>query len=215
MIEVMMGLAILTVGAAGIVALQRFAVMGTLTSRHITNATNVSAGVIERMDSESGNWTDNTTSISNGVSAGTTGDPAAAGETMPWLALALNTPGAWVAPNFHAFEIDGTVRDATALTDNQSIAYCTHVRATFLGDPAAGGLGSLEGAESIRLEVRTFYSKIGRTVAPECRDWDGPTVDDLVTNNNPQSLVSPAGPARSRSEYGVIYTTTILRKTSA
>lgn len=191
MVEVMMGLAILAVGAAAIVSLQRFAVMGTMTSRHLTNATNIAASVIEAMDRESGRWT----------------DVASVGAaTMPWLGTALDSENNWIAPAIRGARIDGTPVDVSTVLDTDEVAYCTHVRAVYLGDPAAvGGLNEPDGA---RVEVRTFWAKSGRTVAPECRDLTGTEVMDLF-NNNDQTVI---GIDRNRAEYGVVYLTTIIRR---
>jgi hypothetical protein len=56
--------------------------------------------------------------------------------------------------------------------------------------------------------VRVFYSKTGRSVAPECRDWSGLMVTNLFNNTNQTAL----GISRSRSEYGVVYLTTVIRR---
>lgn len=187
-----MGLAILAVGAAAIVSLQRFAVMGTMTSRHVANATNVTSSVIETMEREAGMWTD-ISSISP--------------STMPWLGNALDAPNVWDAPDIRAFRTDGLPVDASLLSDTDEVAYCTHVRAVFLGN-ATAGVGE---ADAARVEVRTFYSKSGRTVAPECRDWSGATVQSLFDNTDQTVL----GINRNRSEYGAIYISTIIRRTGA
>ncbi len=206
-----MGLAILAVGATAIVALQRYAVLGTMTSRHVTNATNVGAGVLEKMETEAGNWTDNTASITAGTAAGVTGDPSAT-ETMPWLALALTTPGTWVAPDWHGYQLDGTVVQTSASADTDPVAYCTHVRATYIGDPANVTAGNKDTADSVRIEVRTFWSKAGTGIASECREWTGTVVDDLFHDTD-QPTASPAI-VHNRAEYGVIFLATIVRRNS-
>jgi prepilin-type N-terminal cleavage/methylation domain-containing protein len=194
MVEVMMGLAILAVGAAGIVSLQRFAVMGTMTSRHVTSATNVASSTIELMALEAGRWTNNGSSIT----------PA----NMPWLGTALGAPNTWVgADTLRAFRMDGSpFPSAAALLNGDQVAYCAHVRAVYLGNAAAAG--ALDSADAARVEVRVFYSKTGRSVAPECRDWSGLMVTNLFNNTNQTAL----GISRSRSEYGVVYLTTVIRR---
>lgn len=194
MVEVMMGLAVLAVGAAGIVSLQRFSVMGTMTSRHVTSATNVASSTLEVMALEAGRWTDNGTSLT----------PA----NMPWLGTALQSPNTWVGPpTLRAFRMDGSVvADAAALGDTDQVAYCAHVRSVILGNVAPSG--ALDGADAARVEVRVYYSKTGRTIAPECRDLDGADVEALFTGT-PQNVL---GLNRSRDEYGVVYLTTIIRR---
>ncbi|NUP09350.1 MAG: hypothetical protein HOW73_25130 [Polyangiaceae bacterium] len=187
----MMGLAILAVGAVGIVSLQRFAVMGTMTSRHITNVTNATASMLERMSAEAVLWTDNSTSLS--------------AATMPTLGPALANQGQWQRPTIRGFLIDGSPIDADAAADNDPVAYCSHVRAVFLGNPSATGPTQ---ATAARVEVRSFYAKTGRSVARECRTWTGDAVEALF-DGTPQSAGTVT---RNRSEYGTIFLSTIIRR---
>lgn len=196
MVEVMMGLAILAVGATAIIALQRFSVLGTMTARHLTNATNVSSSVIEQMNIESGLWTTNSGTFNTG--------------TMPWLGTALNST-AWVAPANHAFLIDGTPVDATTATADTPVAYCTHVRSTWLGNRDAIA-NTFEATDIVRIEVRTFFAKSGRSVAIECKDWTGAQVETLFGGGS-LTVSGVTGP-RTREEYGAVYLTTIVRRTS-
>ncbi|NUP05091.1 MAG: prepilin-type N-terminal cleavage/methylation domain-containing protein [Polyangiaceae bacterium] len=194
MVEVMMGLAILAVGSAAIVALQRFAVMGTMTSRHVTNATNIGVTVLESVSLESNRWVNNSSG----------GSLTAA--NMAWLGPALAAPNTWVAPAQHGFRLDGAAVDATTANPADQVAYCTHVRAIFLGNVNA--VGPLDAADAARIEVRTYYAKTGRTIAPECRNLSGADVTSLFQNTD-QNVLSLN---RNRSEYGVVYLSTIVRR---
>ncbi len=199
MVEVMMGLAVLAVGGTGIIALQKTAAMGTMTSRHITNATSLSRTVIERAEGDAAQWIDNT---------GGGNFPAA----TTWLGVALTEaaaapPSDWVAPNARAATIDMEPLDVGAL-GGLTVAYCTHVRANWIGARAANPATGTTGATSIRFEVRTFFARSGRSVEDEC--VAAPGVIDGILNGTP-ALVG--GVTRNASEYGVVNLTTVIRRT--
>lgn len=204
MVEVMMGLAILAVGATGVIALQRMAVLGTMTSRHLTNATSVSKTVIEHIENEASLWVNNT---GTNYSA------------MPWLGTALtdaNTKktSAWVAVptasyattgKASGFTIDGM--SVVPVAGNQDVAYCTHIRAKWFGNQAANA--NAPATNAVELEVRTFFARSGRPVTGECLlapsamtglfDGTSSTVNDGVTS-------------RVADEYSVVYLSTVVRR---
>ena len=196
MVEVMMGLAVLAVGATGVIALQKTAAMGTMTSRHLTNATSLSRTVIERAEGDSAQWLDNTG-----------GGNFPGGAT--WLGIALtNADGVpesgWVAPNIRASTIDMEPLDITA-TGGLTVAYCTHVRMAWIGNQAA--VVGTTGATSVRFEVRTFFARSGRSVEAECADVAG-VMTDIIGGSS--EIVG--GVLRSPSEYGVVNLTTVVRR---
>lgn len=216
MVEVMMGLSILAIGSVSIMGLQKFAAMGTLTSRHITSASAVSAGVLEAMNAESLSWVDNTP---------TSGEV----DRMPWLGSALvaangTNQGLWARPTtiaplppdvagtFNAFTLEGVAQDADSV--GAPTAYCTHVRATWLGRQNELGPGTADDAGAVRVDVRTFWARSGRDISNEC-DANGVfsilAVTDLLESTVPNNQVVN----RFRDEYGVVYFTTIIRRPSA
>ncbi len=202
MVEVMMGLAVLAVGATGIIALQKTAAMGTMTSRHLTNATSLSRSVIERAEGDAALWTGNT----GGHYPSPTGTFPGAGT---WLGMALadannDVSSDWIAPPIRAATIDMEPLDITA-TGGLAVAYCTHVRATWIGEQAA--VAGTSGATSIRFEVRTFFARSGRSVQAECLDDAG-----AMTNLLAGSSENLGGTIRNASEYGVVNLTTIIRR---
>ena len=69
LVEVMMALAVLTVGASGIVAMQKFSLGGSLQARNLTAGVNVNAGWLERLNTEAVLWNDaNNALVGKGVS---------------------------------------------------------------------------------------------------------------------------------------------------
>lgn len=191
-----MGLAVLAVGATGIIALQKTAAMGTMTSRHLTNATSLSRTAIERAEGDAAQWIDNT---------GGANFPGA----TTWLGVALadadNDPQSiWVAPNVRAATLDMEPLDITA-TGGLTVAYCTHVRLAWIGNQDA--VAGTTGATSVRFEVRTFFARSGRSVETECADNTGAMTSLL--SGTPQTF---AGTLRHPSEYGVVNLTTVIRR---
>ena len=197
MVEVMMGLAVLAIGATGIIAIQRTAVLGTMTSRHLSNATSVSKTVIEHVESETALWVDNT------------GTNYA---SMPWLGTALTDAdtkkqSTWISPSTgeSGFTVEGM--SVVPVAGNQDVAYCTHMRAKWFGNQAA--VATAGPTDAVEIEVRTFFARSGRPVNGECAlgaatmtglfDGTTATINDGVVDRNPD-------------EYSVVYLTTIVRR---
>ena len=195
MVEVMMGLAILAVGAAAVIALLKFTLLGTLDSRHVSNASTVTASYIERVHSASLAWNqfDNGDLIDmNGL-----GPP--------------NSP----VPNFGTL-VNGVAAgratlDGAPTAGPNDTAYCTHVRVTFTSGPDLPAVG-VQGGDNFRVELRTFWARSGRTVEAECQ---------LVPSSMDAMFDSPAatlavGPStRTRAEYGVVYLSTLVRRNTS
>lgn len=217
MVEVMMGLAVLAVGAAAVIALLKFTVLGTLDSRHLANASLVAGSHIDRIQTAALEWNtfDNQDLVDmNGLGApdspapnlGTFVDTVASG-------LAEGTPSAWAhfgaanaasSPTLGAMStIDG---DDTAVAANA--AYCTHFRVTWVSAPDKPAAGTQAG-DNFRVEVRTFWARSGRAIGADCAEVPA-NFDALF--NNPNTVVAIAGANRTRAEYGVIYLTTLVRR---
>jgi prepilin-type N-terminal cleavage/methylation domain-containing protein len=212
MVEVMMGLSILAIGSASILGLQKYAAMGTMSSRHITNASAISGAVLEAMNAESLSWVTNTAPDVN---------------AMPWLAAALvgangRVEGDWsrpvvttpVAGTFNAFTLEGVAQSSQ--TTSTRTAYCTHVRATWLGRQNETAVGAADNATAVRVDVRTFWAKSGRDVSVECNaDVFLPaSLETLLENTNINTTINVNGVPRHRDNYGVVYFTTIIRRPS-
>jgi Tfp pilus assembly protein PilV len=216
MAEVMMGLAILAIGAAAVIALLKFTLLGTLDSRHVANASMVTASYIERIQTAALAWNafdnqdladmdglgppdspvPNFGALVNGVAGG-----LAAGTPSAWSHF--GAPSAAANPAFARATLDG------ALTAGPNdTAYCTHVRVTFTSGPDLPAAGILAG-DNFRVELRTFWARSGRTVEDECQL--APASMDAMFDSPAATLA--VGPAtRTRAEYGVVYLSTIVRR---
>lgn len=217
MVEVMMGLAVLAVGAAAVIALLKFTVLGTLDSRHLSNASLVAGARIDRIQTAALEWDafDNQ-DLTDMNGAGAPDSPAPfLGAFVDSVAtgLAEGTPSTWAhfgaangapSPNFGAMAtIDG---DDT--TNAANAAYCTHIRVTWVSAPDKPAPGTQAG-DSFRVEVRTFWARSGRSIGADCAVTPA-TFDPLF--GDPNNVVAIAGANRTRAEYGVIYMTTIVRR---
>jgi prepilin-type N-terminal cleavage/methylation domain-containing protein len=186
MIEVMMGLAILAVGAAAVIALLKFTLLGTLDGRHVANASLVTSSYIERMRTASIAWTnvDNLDVVNMDGTAPNSpvpgfGTAAAAAMATPGI------PGPWIY-------FGGTADNA---------------RATLDGTQAAAG-----GANDIfRVELRTLWARSGRSIGADCNAAPA-TFTTLLAS--PANTAAIAGATRRRSEYGVVYLTTFIRRSN-
>lgn len=117
MIEVMMALGLLAVGAAGIVAMEKAAVVGNASARTVATATALAERWVERLRADAMLW-NNTTPLSD------------LGETR-WLKTVSVTPGLWTLPTVLPGEAapyaDPLGADIILANDTSAIAYCTHV----------------------------------------------------------------------------------------
>ena len=192
MVEVMMGLAILAVGATGIISLQQFTIAGAQNARASVTAANVASTWVERLRTEAIDWNNpDNTDLS-----------AMTGVYLKELVKVANVPatavGTWVNLPDNAQTILGENASPTIADD---AAFCTHFRGTWLG-PAST-------SDTLRLEVRTFWAKSGRSVDAECalaaNAFDSAFAD-------PNATVTVNTIARNRGEYGVLYLTAIIRR---
>lgn len=193
LVEVMMALAVLTVGASGIVAMQKFSLGGSLQARNLTAGVNVNAGWLERLNTEAVLWNDANNS-----------DLAQMGTVNAFGALpgGANVVGNWV--RLGATTLEGDDADLGAGGGpNPAAAYCTHLRLSWIGPPAT--------SDTLRVELRTFWARTGRDITDECDP--GVAVAGWTTAiNDPAQTVAIGGIARRRDDYGWVFSTGTLRR---
>lgn len=190
LIEVMMAMAIMTVGALGIMAMGQAATRGNMEARQMTVATEVNRMWVERLRRDTLNWTNNQPGGGAGTVASTNyfaAVPPIAGAVGPWFAP--------VAPagTGESFAFDWFGRDTTTVPQ---MTYCTHVR-----------LSWVRVNDTVRAEARTFYRRRGAGV-------DGVVADQRLFPNcaaaGGEALVT-AELALSTSRVKAVYATTLLR----
>jgi prepilin-type N-terminal cleavage/methylation domain-containing protein len=206
MIEVLMGLAILAVGASGVIALQKVTVLGVTHGRNVNTATAIAAAHLEALRTDAQRWN----SIDDYVT-----DATLLNEILPATSIG---PGAWALPS-RAFvngpwlgiaDVSGGANEETV--DGPPVAYCTHVRAIpMLYDPASPRDGSglqAQDALMLRLEVRTFWAKAGREVRAECRDG---FVEDMTAALEGGSI-NVNGVTYTADDYGWVFLASAVRR---
>lgn len=217
MIEVLMGLAILAVGASGVVALQKVTVLGVTHGRNINTATSIAAAHLEAMRADAQRWN----SLGDYIL-----DPTLLNTLLPATTVG---PGTWQLPPV-AFPNDAApgpglgVSDVTGATDaadpaSPPVAYCTHVRVTpLIYDPASsryqagqpGGGANLQAQDALmlRLEVRTFWAKAGREVRTEC----DPTFVNTITEGLAGAAIPVGDVEYTANDYGWVFLSTAVRR---
>lgn len=140
MVEVMMALALLGLGATGIAAIQKTVILGDTNARNLATANAIAAGWADRLQTDAAQWT-----ITAGVSS------------TAWLGAGFGT---WIVP-----ETTGFVRGASDIvgadlstTAPPAQGYCTQIRLT--GLPAAA-------PTLIRAEIRVLYQRQSAPISCE------------------------------------------------
>jgi prepilin-type N-terminal cleavage/methylation domain-containing protein len=195
MIEVLMGLAILAVGASGVVALQKVTILGVTEGRNLTAGSAVAAHHLEAVRTDALRWT----------------SEATAGNAPLLNALRTETTGSrWVLPADQAFTGDdlGTA-DVEARTGSAAaVAYCTHLRSSDLAVDAGAELAANRDQPIlVRVEARTFWAKSGRDISAECANVAG--ITDLLESGTPLVVGSASYEA---TDFGWVFLATAIRR---
>ena len=147
LIEVMMALAIMTVGAVGLLSLQTATVRGNADARQLTVATQVNQLWVERLRRDALRWTAPSVSALRAASGPRylRNVPAPGGGWSGWFAPVdpVRAPG---DPQSYGFDYRGF-----DTFDPAQMFYCTHVNLRWV-DPG----------RTLRADVRTFWHKRGQ-----------------------------------------------------
>lgn len=134
MVEAIMSLSVLGVGATGVVALQKVTVMSSLSARSLSVGSFVASTWVERLRSDSLRWDP------DGVPAFT---------NTSWISQAMAAEDTWINPVAVA-GVGGPASDITGVeTAIDNAVFCTQIRAKQLYDGV------------IRADVRVYFSRIG------------------------------------------------------
>jgi prepilin-type N-terminal cleavage/methylation domain-containing protein len=185
LIEVMVSLGIMTVGAMAVLALQQQIIRGNVHARQLTTATQIAANVVERLKMDATNWTapgvPGATNYLLGVVPGAIG----AFSTIPFI---TRSAGGITRFQSNAFDYYGDDLDTSAGSP-ANLFYCASDRLSFVYD----------NNRIIRADVRVWWAREGqasiRSDFPVCAD------DNIRLN--------PGGNAIDN--YHVIYLSTVLR----
>lgn len=216
MIEVMMGMAILAVGASGVIALQKITVAGVTNGRNINLATSIAQAHVEAVRADATQW--------QGIDATTLADDyldAVLLNTL--LPRTQTTPGAWMmptaayagGPGFGISDVNGETAGAVGTSP---VGFCTHMRLVPIMfdpnsprfDPAIAGGGPNTQARDallIRVEVRTFWAKSGRDVLDECTAANVAAMTGVLAG----TPITIAGVSYRADDYGWVFLASAVR----
>ncbi len=186
--EVIMALGVLSVGATGVIALQKAAVIGNVKARDLATASAIATSWIERLRVDSLRWKkqfNGSSSIASTQWLNVVGNdfPAVAGQEGQWLRPT-------VLANYRP-EANVQGRDVITVAATNPTAFCTNVRLTQLAD------------NLIRAEVRVFWLR---------RKGGGTIGAKPLCDNDPAYLLAVES---ARDRYHFVYMTTgILRNDS-
>lgn len=185
LVEVMVSLGIMTIGAMAVLAMQQQIIRGNVHAREVTTATQIAQNVIERLKIDAIPWS------LPGVPAGTrylgVVTPGAIGtfQTLPYFAA---TSGGITRIQSNAFDYYGDDLN-TQGGSPANLYYCASYRLSFV----------YTNNRIIRADVRVWWAREGiaaiRTDFPVC-------ADDNV-------LLNPGGAAVNN--YHIVYLSTVLR----
>jgi len=137
-IEVIMAMSVLAIGATGIIAMQKATLVGNVNARDLAVANGIAATWMERLRQDALQWVidGNTNTIANTTWLDTVGQdfPTIAGDEGKWILPAVSGD---MRPQF-----DVTGHDTAVVGE---VGFCTHIRLTQLLD------------KTIRADVRVFW----------------------------------------------------------
>lgn len=202
MIEVMIAMSIMTIGAMGVMGMIRASVQGNVDARNQDVANQVARTWMERMRRASTGWTTD----GNIQSPGGGADKLIAGHIdSGWYVPADDTPGVGLADGTSAaFDLLG--RDVptsewytrtdpvTGASTPGAALFCTHVRLDCITGGAPAGQCPL-----LRTQVRVFWPR-RLTAAPAAQYCDTASITDVELNAN--------------NEYHFTYVTSAIRRSN-
>lgn len=169
-VEVIMAIAVLGLGAAGVIAMQKATLIGNTNARNLATATTIAQSWIERLRLDAQAWNE----------AG--GSPDLSTDTL-WINTLLSS-GTWTSPALA--KLPGTlagapgadIMSADYVTGESAPAYCTQIRLTrltnsaFTNGPTACQGAALTAKDSnlctlyrmVRVEVRVYWDKSMRQI---------------------------------------------------
>jgi prepilin-type N-terminal cleavage/methylation domain-containing protein len=187
-LEVMVALAVLTVGGAGVVAMQKATLLGNNTARNLATANAIAATWAERLRTDGLQWTEvaGVNTIGNTTWLNVVGSdfPTIAGSEGQWLRPVQDAAGGvWYQANVQGLDTSVAAE----------AAFCTNIRLVQL-------LPTM-----IRAEIRVYW----------LRERGGGLASGATTlcSNNPTYLLNVGG---ARDRYHFVYlTTAIMRNDSS
>jgi prepilin-type N-terminal cleavage/methylation domain-containing protein len=163
-VELMIAISIFAIGVSGIVAMQKATSVSNQHAKNLAIATHIAESWLDMLSTEAVMW--------NHPRTGDVGAPPPSdlGTDTVWLqSVTTNADGAnnWFFPTYSGTRAFGPAFDALGdpinpVTNAAGIAFCSHLRLSWLYQPNANGNGL------IRAEVRVFWARDGSSIAGAC-----------------------------------------------
>jgi prepilin-type N-terminal cleavage/methylation domain-containing protein len=170
-VEVMMALAVLTLSAAGVIAMQKATLIANTNARNLATANGIAQAWMERLRLDAQTWNEqgNVPDITDTrwLQLATAAPPVSgAGWFTPALAGTLGTPIG--SPTADVMGADLYAGDTAALVP----AFCTQVRLTRFAANQASALSTLY--KTVRIEVRVVWDRLGQPITCNALplDWE-------------------------------------------
>lgn len=168
LVELMMALALFTVGVLGIISMQKLTVVSNAHAKEVSIAQRVAQSWATQLQLDSANWRTDLT-------------------TTSWLNT-LVSAGGWQAPDYvaargfgKAFDaLGGPLADTSA--DRQRARYCANVRLTWLYPQNQLGV---VGNGMLRAEIRVFWLRQGQQL-PSANGACTVTPAELASDTTPE-----------------------------
>jgi prepilin-type N-terminal cleavage/methylation domain-containing protein len=185
LVEVMVSLGIMTIGAMAILAMQQQIIRGNVHARQVTTATQIAQNVIERLKIDALVWTAPGVPVGSRYFAGVTPGAIGSFTSLPFVTVAN---GGVTRIQSGAFDYYGDDLDTQAGSPD-ALFYCASYRLSFV----------YTNNRIIRADVRVWWAREGeaaiRTDFPTCADDN--------------AKLSPGGTAIQ--SYHIVYLSTVLR----
>ena len=160
-VELMMAIGIFGIGVTGIIAMQKVTAVSNQHAKNLNIATHIAESWLDMLATDAVTW--------NHPSPGDATPDIGQTTWLQSVKANANTTNDWVLPQYSAVLSFGPAFDALgnsinpATAPNGSIAFCSHLRLSWLYQPTVSGNGL------IRAEVRVFWLRDGQGFAqPMC-----------------------------------------------
>jgi type IV pilus assembly protein PilV len=177
-IEVLLAMTVLTIGAAGVMSMQKANIQGNLEARRTDIATNIARMWMERIQKDAMGWTlpsASTPGASNYGNAPLLGFAPSNGGLGSWVLPTVDLPAASGQASISpGFDILG--RDIPTVAGLANAVFCVHLRETWLAQSTTNPADSL-----LRVELRVLWP---RGISTESAA--APCAAGVVANKNPQ-----------------------------
>lgn len=186
-VELMMSLAVFTIGVVGIMSMQKVSVSSNQHAKNLALATHIAEGWLDELAADAGQW-----------------NAAGDFEETDWLfnvGAESGAAGEWIRPNYVATRNFGPAFDAlgNAVATNDiadDAHFCSDIRLTWLYSQVR----NKEGGGLVRAEVRVYWRRMG---LPGIED-----APDHVCDVTPEEFDTDEG----QLLYHVVYLSTALRQ---